>query len=130
MKTNLPVRITLLLIIMLFLSGVNQSLTAKDFGYHRNKINDSIIIQKTQTSNKYAVKLYPNASNQVLFFSASGEEGKVYQIFLFTMESKLVKQTQIRNRETTLITKPEKGSYMFEVFSDDERIESGNIIIK
>ena len=66
----------------------------------------------------------------VLFFSASGEDGKVYQFYLFDMDGKLVKQTQIRNRETTLISKIEKGTYLFEVFSDDERIENGNLTVK
>jgi hypothetical protein len=46
------------------------------------------------------------------------------------MENTLVKQTQIRNRETTIIQKPAKGSYLFEVFSDDERIESGSLIVQ
>ena len=36
----------------------------------------------------------------------------------------------IKNKETTVIDNIEKGNYLFEVFSDDERIENGQVIIK
>lgn len=110
--------------------GLISATAAKPGVTNALQYKDSIIIKKTQTNKKYTIKIYPNASHEVLFFSASGEEGKVYQMFLFTIDSKLVKQTQIRNRETTLIAKPEKGDYIFEVFSDDERIESGSLTIR
>lgn len=115
--------------IMLMLSTGTMQATGNT-GWIKAPLKDSIIITKNQSSKKYQVKFYPSARQEALFFSASGEEGKVYQIYLFTMENRLVKQTQIRNRETTIIQKPEKGSYLFEVFSDDERIESGSLIIQ
>ena len=117
--------------VCMLLTGFNKS-----FADSRNpnglstSLKDSIIVTKTQTNKKYKVKLYPNANREILFFSASGEDGKVYQFYLFDMDGKLVKQTQIRNRETTLISKIEKGTYLFEVFSDDERIENGNLTVK
>jgi Secretion system C-terminal sorting domain len=92
--------------------------------------NDTIVINKTTTSRKYKVKIYPNASHEVLFFTASGENGKVYQLYIFDMEGRLIKQTQIRNKETTLLTNFTKGNYTFEVFSDDEKIENGTMNVK
>jgi hypothetical protein len=91
---------------------------------------DSILVNKALTSRKYKVKIYPGATQEVLFFNASGEEGKVYQFFIFDMEGNLVKQAQIRNRQTTILTNFNKGSYTFEVFSDDEHIENGTLTIK
>jgi hypothetical protein len=91
---------------------------------------DTILISKTQSSKKHRIRLYPNADNNVLFFSASGEAGRVYQLFLFDMDGKLAKQIQIRNRETTVLTNIIKGNYLFEVFSDDERIENGQLAIR
>ena len=91
---------------------------------------DSIMVQKQFTSKSHKINLYPDASQQVLFFNAWGEEGRVYQLFLFDMEGKLAKQVTIRNKQTTLINKIEKGVYLFEVFSDDERIENGQIIVR
>lgn len=91
---------------------------------------DTILISKTQSSKKHKIKLYPNADNNVLFFSASGEAGRVYQLFLFDMDGRLSKQIQIRNKETTVLTNIIKGNYLFEVFSDDERIENGQLVIR
>jgi hypothetical protein len=92
-------------------------------------VNDTIVINKTQTSKKYKIKIYPGATNEVVFFSASGETGKVYQLFLFDLDGTLVKQTQIRNKQTTLLANFVKGCYTFEVFSDDERIENGTLTV-
>ena len=39
---------------------------------------DSIIIQKQIINKKHLIHLYTNASQQVLFFSVDGEEGKNY----------------------------------------------------
>lgn len=93
-------------------------------------VNDTIVISKSQTSKKYKIKIYPSATNEVLFFSASGESGKVYQLYVFDMDGKLVKQTQIRNKETTLLAHFVKGNYMFDVFSDDEKIENGTMVVR
>ena len=49
---------------------------------------------------------------------------------LFDMDGRLVSQTQIRNRETTVLTNISEGNFLFEVFTDDERIENGQVIIK
>lgn len=91
---------------------------------------DSILVNKLLTSKKYKIKIYPGATNEVLFFNASGEEGKVYQFFLFDIDGNMVKQTQIRNKQTTILTNFNKGCYTFEVFSDDEHIENGTLTIK
>jgi hypothetical protein len=93
-------------------------------------VRDTIYITKAQTNKKYKVRMYPNAQHNVLFFSASGQSGKVYQLYLFDLDGKLFKQTHIRNKETTVLTNIVKGNYTFEVFSDDERIENGVLTIK
>jgi len=91
---------------------------------------DTIVINKAQTSKKYKIKIFPSATGEVMFFTASGEAGKVYQLYLFDLDGKLVKQTQIRNKETTLLTNFLKGTYTFEVFSDDEKIENGTVEVR
>lgn len=91
---------------------------------------DSIIIQKLNTNKKHTINIYTNPSQQVLFFSASGEEGRIYQFLLFRQEGRLIKASKIRNRETTVVSRPDKGNYYFEVFSDDTRIENGTIVVQ
>jgi hypothetical protein len=90
----------------------------------------SIQVNKARTSKKHKIKLYPDARQQVLFFSANGEDGKVYQLFLFDMDGRLVSQTRIRNRETTVLTNISEGNFLFEVFTDDERIENGQLTVR
>lgn len=91
---------------------------------------DSIVVEKQFSSRKHRVRLYPNADQQVLFFSASGEEKKIYQLFVFDMDGTLVKQANIKSRQTTVVTGIEKGVYLFEVFTNDERIETGKITVR
>lgn len=91
---------------------------------------DSILVEKQFTSKKYKIRLYPSASQEVLFFNATGENGKIYQLYLFDMDGQLVKQANIKNKQTTIITNIEKGVYLFEVFSDDERIETGKVTVR
>ena len=90
----------------------------------------SIQVNKSQSSKKYKIRLYPDARQQVLFFSANGEDGKVYQLFLFDMDGRLVSQTNIRNKETTVLTNISEGNFLFEVFTDDERIENGQLTVR
>ena len=90
----------------------------------------SIQVSKSQSSKKYKIRLYPDARQQVLFFSANGEDGKVYQLFLFDMDGRLVSQTHIRNKETTVLTDISEGNFLFEVFTDDERIENGQLTVR
>ena len=92
--------------------------------------NDTILVQKQVTSKKYRVRLYPDANHEVLFFSARGNDNKIYQLFLFDLEGRLVKQANIRNKQITVLENIDKGNYLFEIFSDDERIENGQVIIR
>jgi hypothetical protein len=91
---------------------------------------DTILVQKQIVSKRQKTQLHPSVSPDALFFSVRGREGKTYQLFLFDVNGALVKQVQIRNRETTVVDNMEKGNYLFEVFSNDERIENGQVIVK
>lgn len=120
--------IRVLFTIVLLCTGINAS-----FGCPLSVpaySNDTILVQKQVTSKKHRIKLYPNAEQNVLFFSVRGSEGKVYQFFLFDVSGNLVKQANIKGRQTTVIDNIEKGNYLFEVFRDDERIENGQVIIR
>lgn len=96
----------------------------------RGVSRDSIIITKTTTSKVYEVKLYTNASNKVLFFSVSGEEDKTYELAIFNQYNSKIKELHLRNRQTSLIAQLPKGTYEFHVYSDDEQIEKGNLVVK
>ncbi|MDO6429148.1 T9SS type A sorting domain-containing protein [Flavitalea sp. BT771] len=90
----------------------------------------SIQVNKSLISKKNKIRLFPDAKQQVLFFSANGEDKRVYQLYLFDMDGRLVNQASIRNRETTVLTTLCEGNYLFEVFTDDERIENGHLVVR
>jgi len=92
--------------------------------------NDTILVQKQVTSKKHRIRLFQNDDQSALFFSVHGLEGKVYQLFIFDVTGNLVSQANIKSKQTTVIDNIEKGNYLFEVFSDDDRIENGQVIIK
>lgn len=91
---------------------------------------DSILVQKNLVKRTHKFHLYPDATQKVLFFDVRGYNGRVYQLFVFDMAGKIVKQAEIRNHQKTLITDIEKGNYLFEVFSDDDRIGNGQIAVR
>jgi hypothetical protein len=113
-----------------FAAGANPSGRHSSFPGSGYDTVHSIQVSKSQSSKKYKIRLYPDARQQVLFFSANGEDGKVYQLFLFDMDGRLVTQTHIRNKETTVLTNISEGNFLFEVFTDDERIENGQLTVR
>ena len=125
---KLPVVYILVTLFLFMLVHLPAKAGAGTGGESRYK--DSILVSKLLTSKKYRIKIYPGATHESLFFNVNCDEGKVYQFFLFDQEGNLVKQTQIRNKQTTIITNFNKGCYTFEVFSDDEHIENGTLTIK
>lgn len=135
MKTSVPlklhtVRIVPILITILCAVAIDSQAQWAPAATLSTESKDSIRVEKQITSKKYKIRLYPNYTQQVLFFSASGEQGKVYQLFVFDMDGQLIKQANIRNRQTTVINNIDKGMYSFEVFSDDERIENGTLSVR
>ena len=134
MKTTFPQFMLLTCLLFAGLNGVSlasgmarKPLPAKPLPA---MTRDSIYIHKQVISKSHKILLYPDASQKVIFFSVKGEEGRVYQLFIFDLEGKLVKQTEIRNRQTTVIREMDKGEYMFDVFSDDLKIGSGQMNVR
>jgi hypothetical protein len=89
-----------------------------------------VLVTKAQNNKKHNVRLYSNDRQDELLFTVSGPEGKNYQLFVFDMDGKLVCQAKIQNRETSIINRILKGNYFFEVFSNDEQVESGQLRVK
>jgi len=125
MKTTLP---KIMLLVCVLFTGVHSSSKA---AIPVPKISgDSIFIHKQAMSRLHKISMYPDANQKVVFFSVKGEEGKAYQLFIFDLEGKLVKQTEIRNKQTTVIKELEKGIYVFDVFSDDIKIGNGDMTVR
>ena len=114
------VKIAALVIVMFF--SVNNASASLN--------TDTIFIQKNNMVKSHRISLYPDANQKVVFFSVRGEEGEVYQLYVFDIDGRLVKQAESRNKERIVVKGIKKGSYLFEVFSDDKRIGNGQIAIR
>ena len=114
------VKVTALLTVMCLYAAVASA----------SNCTDTIYIQKNNILRSHRINLYPDANQKVVFFSVRGDEGKVYQLFVFDVDGKLVKQAETRGRQTTILKNIQKGAYYFEVFSDDKRIGNGQIAIR
>jgi hypothetical protein len=101
----------------------SKPLTAKENRY-------SVVVNNNLNNKKHKIRLYTDAGQENLLFTVNGIEGKSYQLYVFDMESKLVTQVNIQNRETTVLNNIAKGSYLFEVLINDEKIGSGQLSIK
>ncbi len=108
-----------------------SSLMTLSHGTHAQsrRLDDPIVVVKNRESRKHKIRIYPDVDGRGLFFNASGVKGKVYQFFLFDVSGKLVKRANVLHTQTTMVDTLEKGTYTFEVFSDDERIEAGNVLV-
>lgn len=134
MKITLPRLIVTILVALMFLAfAICSSLAtyaATGSQFRAIDFHDSILVQKKMTSKGHRISLYPDALQKVLFFNVKGEGGKVYQLYVFDLDGNLIKQTEIRNKQTTYISEMEKGVYLFDVFCDDERIGRGQIVVR
>lgn len=130
MKAHLP-RLVITLIVALVFLGCALIVSFTSYGaVPKGGMNDSILVQKKITSKVHKVSLYPDALQKVLFFSVKGEDGKVYQIYLFDLDGNLVTQREIRNKQTTYISNFISGIYLFDVFCDDQKIGRGQIDVR
>jgi len=103
----------------------NPSLTGKNDARY-----SVIVVNKNQNNKKHRVRLYTDAGRENLLFTVDGVEGKSYQLFIFDMDSRLISQVNIRNRETIALNNISKGNYLFNVLMNDEQIESGGLVVK
>jgi hypothetical protein len=110
--------------------------SARSYGAYTNQLDaagqrsDSILIYKKILNRSYKIGLYPDAEQKVVFFTVKGAEGKVYQLYLFDLDGNLVKQLEIRNKQTSFFSEMARGMYSFDVFCDDDKIGNGQIAFR
>jgi hypothetical protein len=137
MKT-VPTKTTLLefycsaLCVTFLLLASNHALATGSGDAPRSK-NDSrfyIQVTKVQNSKKHKIHFYSNPLEGKLFLAANGLEGKSCALYVFDMDGNLVSRTQVRDKQTSAVSRIEQGKYFFEVFINDEQIENGQLTVK
>jgi hypothetical protein len=87
-----------------------------------------ISVDSPARSNKNFVKIYPNPSYGKL--SVSAVTSSTLHFYIFDLEGTLVFQAVLNNKDRKIVDNLKRGSYMYNVFENDESIEEGKIIIK
>ena len=77
-----------------------------------------------------AVMIKVEQEKQNITVSVKGLKNNKIQFFMFNVEGKLIKDMNIYGSKKVSISQIEKGIYMYEFFSNDERIKSGEIELK
>lgn len=126
---NLCVNLTLAFF-LITVHSINSSGTTLQCNQLLNLSSDSIIVKIFNNKKVPEIELRPDAANKVLLFTSTGVYKKVYQLFVFDMDGRLARLMQVRNKETTSLALLEKGNYMYEVFSNDDRVENGSITVR
>lgn len=81
------------------------------------KISDAVVVKVEQEKQSITVSVKSSKNNKI-------------QFYMFNIDGKLIKDLNIYGSKKISISQIEKGIYMYEFFSNDERIKSGEIELK
>ena len=90
----------------------------------------TIVINKLFENKNYNIEMRANSSLHQLLITAGPKQNKSYHFYLFDIDGKLKAQANIRSSEKASFVNIAKGNYFFEIFSNDERIENGQLTVK
>jgi hypothetical protein len=90
----------------------------------------TIVINKLFENKNYNIEMRTNSSLHQLLITAGPQQNKSYHFYLFDIDGKLKAQANIRSNEKASFVNIAKGNYFFEIFSNDERIENGQLTVK
>ena len=117
-----------LLFVSLFLLFSLSVFAQADFESTSNTVsNDSSLKIKTEQG-RSVVRLYPNPSYGKV--SVSANTSSALHFYIFDLDGTLIFQAVLNNKERKTIDHLKKGTYLYDVFENDESVEEGKIIIK
>lgn len=90
----------------------------------------AVVITKNLNSKKHKIRLFTASDSKTLLFTVNGVDGKQYTLFVFDLDGKLVTQSGIQNHETSILPVISSGEYLYEVFVEDQKVESGLLTVK
>jgi hypothetical protein len=121
------IRILLLLAFSVMLLSFSAS-PRRDSKIISNNLSDSPEIKKKVRVKKNVVKIYPNPSFGKISITANTT--LPLHFYIFDLEGTLIYQTVLKNKDKRNLDNLKKGTYMYDVFENDESIEEGKIIVK
>ncbi|HEY4154951.1 MAG TPA: hypothetical protein VGM24_05980 [Puia sp.] len=90
----------------------------------------AVVITKNLNSRKHKIRLFTASDSKTLLFTVDGVAGKHYTLFVFDLDGKLIAQSAILNHETGILPLIHSGGYLYDVFVEDHKVESGQLTVK
>jgi hypothetical protein len=119
---------TLMVVSLANLTAVSNPVKIKHGFSVQNNFSDASDDSK-RVKKKSTIKLYPNPSpNGVITVNSTINEP--LHFYVFDLEGTLLHRIILKGKEQKTIINLKKGTYMYDVFKNDESIEQGKIIVK
>ena len=117
---------TLILLSLVCISAITSPVKANKSFSVQNNFSDSLKVKASVSRNN--VRLYPNPSpNGTITVNSTVNEP--LHFYIFDLEGTLLHRITLKGKEQKTITNLERGTYMYDVFKNDESIEQGKIIV-
>jgi hypothetical protein len=121
MKPNL----LLTALLLICCSAARSQSTNNSFSFSSQTESDKKVWLKK--SNVININPNPSYNGQV---NVTSKMSQSLHFYIFDLEGTLIYQTVLKTKEKKEITDLGKGTYMYNVFANDESIEEGKLIIK
>jgi hypothetical protein len=92
----------------------------------QNNFSNSLKVRTDVFKNN--VRLYPNPSPNGTI-TVNSTVNVPLHFYVFDLEGTLLHRITLKGKEQKTITNLERGTYMYDVFKNDESIEQGKIIV-
>ena len=91
---------------------------------------NAVLITKMLKNKKHKVKLFTASDYKTLLFTVHGVVAKRYNLYIFDLDGRLIAESAILNQETGILPEISAGTYQYEVFAGDIKVENGQLKIK
>ncbi len=117
----------LILTALLFVCFSAANAQASNYAYNLTSTNESKAKDIDRKNNSVSISPNPSYTGDI---SVTSKSEQVLHFYIFDLEGTLIYQTVLKTKEKKAINSLNKGTYMFNVFANDESIEEGKLIIK
>jgi hypothetical protein len=117
----------LILTALLFVCFSAANAQAINYSYSLSSTNESKAKYADKKNNTVSISPNPSYTGDI---SVTSKSDQVLHFYIFDLEGTLIYQTELKSKEKKAINSLNKGTYMYNVFANDESIEEGKLIIK
>lgn len=94
-------------------------------------VYDTLEIKKfKQQYTRENIRIFPNPSNGIIHVNSINKSLKEIQFYVFDLEGTMIENVRLVGKERKKIRGLKKGTYLYDVFNNDESIERGKIVVK